>query len=114
MKTVLEILKIALIYFLSSYLSKVIILPTGLIGMIILFVCLNYKVIRLSEIEKVVEFILSHLAFFFVPLAVALVLDLHFIEEVFIEVLLVIVISTFLVMGCTGYVVEKFQRGCSK
>lgn len=111
MSKLIEIVKIVVIYYISVFLSSMIPIPSGLIGMLILFLAISIKLVKINEIEKYVDFILKHLAFFFIPLAVTLTLDLHYISDVFIEVVSVIVISTFLVMGLTGYVVQKLEKG---
>lgn len=111
MKAVIEFIKIIIIYYLSVHLSKHIPIPSGLLGMMILFILMLANVVRLEPIEKYVDFVLKHLAFFFVPLAVILTLDLYHIADVFMAVLLIILVTTFIVMGSTAFVVERLEKG---
>jgi len=110
MRGIIEAAKIVIIYYISVLLSSIIPIPSGLIGMLILFLAINLRLVKIEEIEKYVDFILKHLAFFFVPLAVTLTLDLHYISDVIVEVMTVIIVSTFLVMGFTGLVVQKLEK----
>jgi holin-like protein len=111
MKAVIEFVKIIFVYYLAVFLSKSIPIPSGLLGMMILFLALNLHLIDLKPIEKYVDFILKHLAFFFVPLAVILTLDLHHISDVFLSVIFIILVTTFIVMGSTAFVVERLEKG---
>ncbi len=47
-------------------------IPGNVLGMILLFICLTLGIIRLKYVEKAAEFLIKHLAFFFIPYAVGL------------------------------------------
>ncbi len=91
--------------FISSLINNF--LPGSIIGMMILFICLNFKIIKLEQIKDISDFLLDNLAFFFVPVGVSLINSLDLIKENLFLLISVNVVSTFLVMFVTGMVVEK-------
>jgi holin-like protein len=47
-------------------------LPGNLVGMLLLFLLLATGIVRPAQVQEVADFLLRHLAFFFIPLAVGL------------------------------------------
>ncbi|WP_042221211.1 CidA/LrgA family protein [Oceanobacillus manasiensis] len=76
--------------------------PGSVIGMILLFIFLSLKVVKITWIENGARFIVDNLALFFIPVTVG-VLDYY---EVFAGIgsllILIALISTMLVMGISG------------
>ncbi|GAA0712504.1 CidA/LrgA family protein [Paraclostridium ghonii] len=93
--------------YISSFLSDIIIIPGSIIGMIILFVLLKSKIIKVESIEELSNFFLDNMAIFFVPAGVSLINSLDLISSNIIVLAATIVISTTLVMVITAMVVEK-------
>ncbi|WP_250674838.1 CidA/LrgA family protein [Paraclostridium ghonii] len=93
--------------YISSFLSNIIIIPGSIIGMIILFVLLKSKIIKVESIEELSNFFLDNMAIFFVPAGVSLINSLDLISSNIIVLAATIVISTTLVMVITAMVVEK-------
>ncbi|MBS4539030.1 CidA/LrgA family protein [Clostridium sp. D2Q-11] len=85
-------------------------IPGNIIGMVLLFIALHSKVIKLEMIEEVSEFLLKHLAFFFIAPGVALIALLDRLSSVWLSFGLILIISTILVMGITGVVVQQVIR----
>lgn len=48
-------------------------LPGSVVGMIILFALLHFGIVKASQIREVAQFLLKHMAFLFVPLAVGFI-----------------------------------------
>ena len=48
-------------------------IPGNVIGMLILFLLLCFKVIKVEQISTISNFFLDHLAFFFIPAGVGLI-----------------------------------------
>lgn len=71
---VIQLLILWLLNELGYFLVKVFHLPVpgNVIGMILLFVLLITGVIKLSWVEDASSFLIKHLAFFFIPIAVGL------------------------------------------
>ena len=47
-------------------------LPGSVVGMVLMFVLLSTGVIKVSQINETVSFLLKHMAFFFIPITVGL------------------------------------------
>ena len=47
-------------------------LPGSVVGMVLLFVLLTTGIIKVSQINETVSFLLKHMAFFFIPITVGL------------------------------------------
>ena len=82
-------------------------IPGSIIGMILLFLALQFKIIRLNQIEEVSNFFLDNIAFFFVPAGVSLINSLEIIKDNLFLFLVVIFVSTFIVMYTTSLVVQN-------
>ena len=100
--------------YISSFLSNIIIIPGSIIGMIILFVLLKSKIIKVESIEELGNFFLDNMAIFFVPAGVSLINSLDLIGSNIIVLAATIIISTILVMVITAIVVEKMIEIKSK
>lgn len=85
-------------------------IPGNVIGMILLFFALNFNIIKLEYISDVSKFLLSYLAFFFIPAGVGLISCLSLISENWLEILIIILVSTILVIASTGLTIQFIQR----
>ena len=81
-------------------------LPSSIIGMILLTCLLKFKVIKLEKIQKISDFLVSNIGFFFVPPGIALMLYLDLIQEEFWPILVSAFVSTILVLAVTGWVYQ--------
>ena len=77
-------------------------LPSSIIGMLALTALLKFNIVELSWVQKLSEFLISNLGFFFVPPGVAIMLYLDLIQKEFIPIILATVISTISVLIATG------------
>lgn len=85
-------------------------IPGNVLGMIILLIGLSTGLIKLSYIEEVSQFLLKHLAFFFVPAGVGIIACLNIIKGSLLSILAIVGISTVVVMATTGITVQ-FLKG---
>ena len=79
-------------------------IPGNILGMIILLILLCTKVIKISQIENISNFLLDHLAFFFIPAGVQLMSSFGLIKDSWAKLLIICVISTIVVIACTGLI----------
>lgn len=93
--------------YISSFLSNFIAIPGSIVGIIILFLILQFKVIKIESVEDISNFLLDNMAIFFVPAGVSLIQSLDIISSNIIVLSVTILISTILVMYITGIVVDK-------
>lgn len=100
------------IYFLGELLQKTLGLPIpgNILGMLVLFFCLLAGVIKLEMIDRISDFLLDNLAFFFLPAGVSLITCFSVLEGRWTAVLGVSVISTVIILGVTGLTVEFVKK----
>ena len=96
--------------YISSFIQGIILIPGSIVGMLLLFLPLQFKVLDLSSIENVSGFFLDNMAIFFIPAGVSLIKSLDLIRENVLVLLLVICLSTLIVMYTTGIIVEKMLK----
>lgn len=96
--------------YISSFIQGIILIPGSIVGMLLLFLLLQFKVLDLSSIENVSGFFLDNMAIFFIPAGVSLIKSLDLIRENILVLLLVICLSTLIVMYTTGIIVEKMIK----
>lgn len=84
--------------------------PGNIFGMLLLFLLLYFKVIKLQMLEEISKFLLDHLAFFFIPSGVALIASLDILKEKWMSLLLIIILTTFIVIAVTGMTVQLILK----
>lgn len=112
MKLFREALIIFGIYLLGELLSSVLHLPIpgNILGMLILFILLCTKTVKVDNISNVTSFLLDHLAFFFIPAGVGLMTSIGIIKSTWWQILIVCIVTTIIVMGVTGIIVQTILR----
>ena len=112
MKLFRETLIILVIYLIGELLSKSLHLPVpgNILGMVILFILLFTKIVKVDNISTVTNFLLDHLAFFFIPAGVGLMASLGIIKATWWQLLIVCITTTIIIIGVTGIVVQAISR----
>lgn len=90
----------------SSLFSSIITLPGTIVGMIILFLLLQFKIIKEEAIKDVADFLLNNMAIFFVPAGVSLIQSLGLIKDNLVVLVLCATIATVVIMLVTGKTVD--------
>ena len=96
--------------YISSFIQNIVVVPGSIIAMILLFLLLQFKVVKIENIKEVSDFFLNNMAIFFVPAGVSLIQSLDIISSNIIVLAITIIISTILVMVVTAIVVEKMIK----
>jgi len=106
-----ETLIILGIYLLGELLSKLLNLPVpgNILGMVILFVLLCTKVVKVDNIVTVTNFLLDHLSFFFIPAGVGLMTSMGIIKSTWWQLIVVCVSTTIIIIGATGIIVQAIS-----
>lgn len=111
-KTVLQVGVLYGIYVLGNTVVSLmnIPLPGNVMGMLILFGLLTFKIIPVSWIEDGAGILLKHLAFFFIPIAVGLMAwgNLFSVNGLWLS--LILVFSALMSISVTGWVVQLLRR----
>lgn len=94
--------------FVGDVLNKILPLPIpgSIYGIVLLFACLQFKIIQVSQIKETGKFLVEIMPIMFVPAAVGLLEVWPILQQNLISYLIIIILSTILVMGIAGKVVE--------
>lgn len=84
-------------------------IPSSIIGMLLLTAALKLRIVRLMWVDKVSDFLVGNLGFFFVPAGVGLMRCLGLVSEQWLPIVGASVVSTFLIIAVTGWV-HQFAR----
>ena len=116
MKLFREAIIILGIYLLGEFISQVLSLPIpgNILGMIILLVLLWTKVVKLDQIETISNFLLDHLAFFFIPAGVGLMTSVGIIKDSWLKLIVVCIVTTIIIIASTGLIVQYITRKNAK
>ncbi|MGG7178568.1 CidA/LrgA family protein [Clostridium paraputrificum] len=89
-------------------------IPGNILGMLILLILLCTKIIKVEQIETVSNFLLDHLAFFFIPAGVGLMTSVGIIKDTWAKLIIVCIITTIVIIASTGLIVQFVSRKISK
>ena len=103
-----EFIIIFIINYIGTIISKTLALPIPgtIVGLLLLFALLYYKIIKLNMIENVANFLLANMTIFFMPPTVKIMDSYQLLQGNFIKFVVLIIVSTVITMGVTGKVVQ--------
>ncbi len=81
-------------------------IPSSIIGMVLLTVALKLRAVRLMWVDRVSDFLVRNLGFFFVPAGVGLMRCLGLIKAEWLPIVVSAVVSTFVILAVTGRVYQ--------
>lgn len=81
-------------------------IPASIYGLVILFVALCTKIIRLEQVEHAADFMLTIMPLLFVPPTVNLMTRWNVLKDNIIGLIVTCILSTVIVMGVTGVVAQ--------
>ncbi|MBR1972677.1 MAG: CidA/LrgA family protein [Oscillospiraceae bacterium] len=85
-------------------------IPASVYGLILLFLALFFKVVKVEQVKDTGAFLTSILPILFVSPAVGIVEDWALIRDDLIPILLLLVASTVLTFGIAGRVAQAFLK----
>lgn len=111
-KIIIQIAFIHLFLFIGAGIKALIPMPipASMIGLMVLFLALMLKVVKLEWVETGANWLLAELLLFFVPSAVGIVNYNEILSWQGAETVLLIGLSTVIVMGTTAYIAEKLYN----
>ncbi|WP_425270463.1 CidA/LrgA family protein [Ligilactobacillus ubinensis] len=77
--------------------------PTPVIGLILLYMLLNFKIIKLAWVDSLGTFLISLIGFLFVPSGISLAANLNIMATEGIQLVIVIALSTIIMLVVTAY-----------
>lgn len=109
MKYVKQFLIILLISFIGEGLNYAIPapIPASIYAMVILFVCLCTKIIKLDDVKDTGMFLIEIMPLMFIPAGVGLMKSWGVLKPLIVPVLVITVVSLVAVMGVSGRVSQR-------
>lgn len=84
--------------------------PSSIIGMLLLAMSLKAGIVKECWIDRLSDFLVRNLGFFFVPAGVGLMDCMGIIRQQWVPIVLSTVISTFIIIAVTGWVHQIVRR----
>lgn len=78
-------------------------IPASVIGLILLFLCLAAGIIKLGHIQEKSDFLLSNMAFFFIPAGVGMMNYFDILQKNWLPLLAICILSTLVTFAATAY-----------
>ena len=112
MKILLQIALIFSLCMVCDAISAILpfILPGSVLSMVVLFILLVCKILKVEQIKEKANFMQEVMAFFFIPPAVSLMEHLTLLGEIIVPLLVINIISTILCFAATGWTVQAVIR----
>lgn len=85
-------------------------LPGSVVGLILLFLALQTKLIKPDRVDSVAKFLTLNMGLFFVPAGVGLITQLDLIRQYWLAIVISMVVSTALVLVVVGRMQHRFER----
>ncbi len=116
MKYVKQFAVIGFITFIGEILNYLLPLPVpaSIYGMVLLFLCLKFRVIQLAQVEETADWFLSVMPIFFIVPTVGIMDSYLIIKNELLQIVILSVVSTVVVMVVTGWVSQLIMRKDAK
>ena len=111
-----EFLLIFVINYIGVIVAQVLKLPVPgtILGMLLLFVLLYTKILKMSSIERASNFLLLNMTIFFLPPSVELLDTMYLLKNGTLKIIFLVVFSTLLTMVVTAKTVEFLIKRVDK
>lgn len=80
--------------------------PASIYGIVIMFLCLQFKIVKIESVKKTSMFLIDIMPLMFIPAAVGLLESWNIIKPVWLPYIAVTVVSTFVVMVISGIITQ--------
>lgn len=112
MRMIKGISLILLFYFLGQSISYLIsgFIPGNIIGMVLLFLCLYFKLVSPDNVKDVANAFTKNMAIFFIPAGAGLLGSFGLISKFWMSILIVCSVSTILVIVVVAIVQQKMEK----
>ncbi len=82
----------------------------NIIGMLLIFLALFFKIIKLEDVKPASDFLVKYLVVFFIPYGVGLMVYANLIAAYWIPVSVAVILSTLLSLYATGAIYQKLDK----
>ena len=84
--------------------------PASIYGLVLMFLALEFKIIKVEHIKEVSKFLLGIMSIFFVPSSVGIINALPLMKKYGIQFAIIGIASTVIVFGITGQVTQLLMK----
>lgn len=98
----------------SKTIASVVAIPGSVIGMVLLFIALHFKWLKMEKVDEVGTWLTDNMAIFFVPAGVGLMTNFDVLAEVWYQLLIIMVVTTAIMMWFVGSLVQKIKAVTDK
>lgn len=104
MKYIKQFVVILLISFMGEILNRLIPLPipASIYGIVIMFLCLQFGIIKISDVKETGAFLVEIMPVMFIPAAVGLITYWEQLQPIILPIIVITIVSTVLVILATG------------
>lgn len=108
----LQVFYILFFYLIGEIISYFIhgFIPGSVIGMVLLFLALAFKVVHPEHVAKVSKILTDNMGLFFLPAGVGLMSSLNILSASWAVILTACVVSTLLVIASVALIQEGFEK----
>lgn len=116
MKQLKQLFWILLFSFIGEFLSMIspVAIPGSVIGMVLLFVALHFKWVKMVQVEEVGTWLTDNMAIFFVPAGVGLMTNFDILGDIWWQLLVTILVTTTLMIAFVAVIVQWLKRRTDK
>ncbi len=120
MKILEQVLRILVICVLGEVVSNMLTIPFpgSVLAMVILFLCLIFKLIKVEQIDAAADFLLKNMVLLFIPSTVSIISYVGVLEDIIFKFLFICIVTTIITFICTAYsvkltmyIMNKFKGG---
>ncbi len=85
-------------------------IPASVLGLILLFLALEFKIIKKSDIQETADFLKDNMAFLFVPLTVGLMNDWDILQTNLLNLIIIMIVTTTLSMIVVAKIAQRMDK----
>ena len=85
-------------------------IPASIYGLVLLFIALMTGMIQLPQVEETAKFLIEIMPMMFIPAGVGLLESWGVLKPILVPVIVILIVSTFLVMGVSGLVTQGIMH----
>ncbi|MFL2101078.1 CidA/LrgA family protein [Desemzia sp. FAM 23989] len=93
----------------SALIASFIAIPGSVIGMILLFLALQFNWVRVEQVDEVGTWLTDNMGIFFVPAGVGLMSNFGVLANTWWQLLIIMAVTTILMMGFVGKIVQSVK-----
>ncbi|KHD43959.1 antiholin-like murein hydrolase modulator LrgA [Streptococcus hongkongensis] len=86
------------------------VMPASVIGLVLMFLALTFKIIKLEQVEKIGDGLVNNIGLFFVPAGVSVINSLGLLQKHFVADIFLIFASTLILLVSTGWMTQLVMQ----